>query len=112
MYPVTGRPTYVMLIRAIDVSDSISSEKMNELTQDFGIAMLSELQSGRRIEPKFEINKIAVQVIRDFIAVDPFTGIGHLKEWKRHLDAQKKSTHNNMSWEQYVEHRVNESGGK
>ncbi|GAB1216535.1 hypothetical protein ATERTT37_005751 [Aspergillus terreus] len=94
-----------------DVSDSISAEKMNELTQDFGIAMLSELQSGRRIEPRFEINKMAVQVIRDFIAVDPFTGIGHLKEWKGHLDAQEKSTHNNMSWEKYVEHRVNESGG-
>ncbi|RDW93039.1 uncharacterized protein DSM5745_00361 [Aspergillus mulundensis] len=94
-----------------DVSDSISAEKMDELTQDFGIAMLSELQSGRRIEPTFEINRIAVQVARDLIAVDPFTGIGHLKGWKGHLDAQERSTHNNMSWEQYVEHRVNESGG-
>lgn len=101
-----------MITSPVDVSDSISAEKMNELTQDFGIAMLSELQSGRRIEPRFEINKMAVQVIRDFIAVDPFTGIGHLKEWKGHLDAQEKSTHNNMSWEKYVEHRVNESGGK
>jgi hypothetical protein len=102
----------MMITSAVDVSDSISAERMNKLTQDFGIAMLSELQSGQRMEPKFEINKMAVQVIREFIAVDPFTGIAHLREWKGHLDAQGKSTHNNMSWEQYVEHRVNESGGK
>ncbi|KAL5334344.1 isoprenoid synthase domain-containing protein [Aspergillus crustosus] len=94
-----------------DVTDSISTELNAELTQDFGIAMLSELQAGKRIEPKFEINKIAVQVARDLIAVDPYTGIGHLKGWKGHLDAQEKSTHNNMSWQQYVEHRVAESGG-
>ncbi|KAL4860564.1 isoprenoid synthase domain-containing protein [Aspergillus spectabilis] len=94
-----------------DVTDSISTEQNAQLTQDFGIAMLSELQPGKHIEPKFEINKIAVKVARDLIAVDPYTGIGHLKGWKGHLDAQEKSTHNNMSWEQYVEHRVAESGG-
>ncbi|KAL6231532.1 hypothetical protein BDW75DRAFT_233541 [Aspergillus navahoensis] len=94
-----------------DVTDSISTELNAQLTQDFGIAMLSELQAGKRIEPKFEINKIAVQTARDLIAVDPYTGIGHLHGWKGHLDAQEKSTHNDMSWEQYVEHRVAESGG-
>ncbi|KAL4788979.1 isoprenoid synthase domain-containing protein [Aspergillus venezuelensis] len=93
-----------------DVRDSISADTINELKQDFGIAMLSELQSGRRIDPKFEINKLAVQVIRDSIAVDPFVGIKHLKGWKGHLDSQEKPTHNNLSWEQYVDNRVNESG--
>ncbi|KAL3467893.1 isoprenoid synthase domain-containing protein [Aspergillus heterothallicus] len=94
-----------------DVTDSISVEQNAKLTQDFGIAMLSELQAGRRIEAKFAINKIAVQLARDLISVDPFTGIGHLKGWKGHLDAQEKSTHNNMTWQQYVKHRVAESGG-
>ncbi|KAL3476555.1 isoprenoid synthase domain-containing protein [Aspergillus californicus] len=94
-----------------DVTDSISMEQNIELTQDFGIAMLSELQPGDRIVPKFAINKIAVKAARDLIDVDYQTGVGHLKGWKGHLNAQETSTHNNMSWQQYVEHRVAESGG-
>ncbi|KAL4903354.1 isoprenoid synthase domain-containing protein [Aspergillus multicolor] len=94
-----------------DVTDSIGIEQTAEITQDFGVAMLSELQPGRRIEAKFEINKLGLQIIRDSLAVDYETGVVHLKGWAGHLDAQVKSTHNNMSWEQYVQHRVTESGG-
>ncbi|KAL5047929.1 isoprenoid synthase domain-containing protein [Aspergillus fruticulosus] len=93
-----------------DVTDAISADQNAEITKDFAIAILSKLQSGKYIEPKLEINKLGIKNVSDVIDLDHQTGMGMVQSWKAHLDAQAKSTHNNLSFEQYIKHRFSEVG--
>ncbi|KAL4956497.1 isoprenoid synthase domain-containing protein [Aspergillus filifer] len=93
-----------------DVTDVLGMEKNAEITQDLAIAMLTELQSEEHVEPTLEINKIGVKIVRDLIDLDQETGLDKVISWKAHLDHQAKSTHNNVSFEQYAKHRFSEVG--
>ncbi|KAL4815396.1 isoprenoid synthase domain-containing protein [Aspergillus spinulosporus] len=89
-----------------DVADVVSTEQNAELTRDLAIPMLEEvLQTGNRVEPKFEISKIGVKLMRDIIDMDRELGLGSIISWKEYLDGQAKSTHNDMSFELYIKHR-------
>ncbi|KAL4746600.1 hypothetical protein BDW72DRAFT_207213 [Aspergillus terricola var. indicus] len=89
-----------------DIADVVSMEQNAELTRDLAVPMLYELlQTGNRVEPKLEISKIGAKLIRDIIDMDRELGLGTLISWKEHLDAQAKSTHNEMSFELYLKRR-------
>nr|QXF69098.1 sesterbrasiliatriene [Penicillium arizonense] len=95
-----------------DVTDALSAEKNAEITQDLALAMLSELKLGKRLEPKLEINKLVVQMLREVLDMDREAGLEMIRFWKGHLDGQAKSTHNDMSFDQYKKHRLSEVGAR
>jgi hypothetical protein len=74
--------------------------------------MLSELKLGKRLEPKLKINKLVVQMLREVLDVDREAGLEMIRFWKGHLDGQAKSTHNDMSFDQYKKHRLSEVGAR
>ncbi|KAL3474597.1 isoprenoid synthase domain-containing protein [Aspergillus californicus] len=93
-----------------DVTEVLSAEKGQEVSEDLALVMLSELKMGKTVEPKFKINKLGQEYIREFIAVDPQLGPAMVLSWKKHVSAASKSTHNDMSYEQFKLHRYAEGG--
>ncbi|KAI9369056.1 isoprenoid synthase domain-containing protein [Aspergillus egyptiacus] len=93
-----------------DITDALSVEKNKEITQDLAVVFLAELKLGQRLEPKLEISKMVVQIVRGILDQDRELGLNMINSWKGHLDGQAASTHNDMSFEQYKGHRLGEVG--
>ncbi|KAI9376181.1 isoprenoid synthase domain-containing protein [Aspergillus egyptiacus] len=93
-----------------DVTDTLGLEKLDEVTQDLALAVLSALKPGQPVEPKFAINKLAQQYMRDLMDGHGELGITLMKAWGKHLDTQQTSRHNDMSFEQMGIHRFREGG--
>ncbi|KAL4862293.1 hypothetical protein BDV12DRAFT_207326 [Aspergillus spectabilis] len=91
-----------------DITDCISVEKMTEVTQDLAVVLLAEVKLGQRLEPKLEVSKLMVTVVREMLDMDREAGLMMIDGWKSHLDGQSASTHNDMSFEQYRAHRLKE----
>lgn len=93
------------------MTDSLTIEEATVITKDLEYAILTEMTSGQRVEPKFAINRTAIKIVRDLIDTDQKMGIEYVLAWKGHLDCQSKSTHNDWSFEDYQDHRFTEMGG-
>ncbi|KAL2827214.1 isoprenoid synthase domain-containing protein [Aspergillus cavernicola] len=93
-----------------DVTDVLTPEKTDEVSQDLALVILSELKLGQQLEPNFKINKLGQGYIRECMAKDPKLGFEMVMSWQKHLSSAAKSTHNDMSFEQFLEHRYNEAG--
>ncbi|KAL5341064.1 isoprenoid synthase domain-containing protein [Aspergillus crustosus] len=91
-----------------DITDCISVEKMTEVTNDLAVVLLAEVKLGQRLEPKLEVSKLMVSVVREMLDMDRVGGLMMIDGWKNHLDGQSASTHNDMSFEQYRAHRLKE----
>ncbi|KAL4883150.1 isoprenoid synthase domain-containing protein [Aspergillus karnatakaensis] len=91
-----------------DITDCISVEKMTEVTNDLAVVLMAEVKLGQRLEPKLEVSKLMVKVVREMLDMDREGGLMMIDGWKSHLDGQSKSTHNDMSFEQYRIHRLKE----
>ncbi|RDW81746.1 bifunctional terpene synthase/polyprenyl synthetase family protein [Aspergillus mulundensis] len=93
-----------------DITDALSPEQSKEITQDLAVVLLAELKLGQRLEPKLEISKLVIGMLREILDQDRELGLRMVDGWKGHLEGTSKSTHNDMSFEQYKWHRLGEVG--
>ncbi|KAL4943506.1 isoprenoid synthase domain-containing protein [Aspergillus oleicola] len=93
-----------------DITDALSPEQSKEITQDLAVVLLAELKLGQRLEPKLEISKLVIRMLREILDQDRELGLRMVDGWKGHLEGTSKSTHNDMSFEEYKWHRLGEVG--
>ncbi|KAL4968104.1 isoprenoid synthase domain-containing protein [Aspergillus stella-maris] len=94
-----------------DVSDLLTEQQCEEVTQDLALTVMAEMAGGPPFESKYGLSKLALEFTKEFLKTDGDIAMHMLKGWGSYLNAQTTITNvRGMSFEEYKKHRFSDGG--
>ncbi|KAI9894948.1 MAG: Geranylgeranyl pyrophosphate synthase [Vezdaea aestivalis] len=81
-------------------------ETHQQLSKDLKDTLKTVIETGQIVKPKFPATECALSIFENHIGGDDDGFIGMAKGWLRYVEAQAKNTHNDMTFEAMLAHRV------